>query len=322
MQPESSIEFPAASPAAPPAAPSYLDAGGWGKPALWRYGLGILLTLFLWLGVGTFLTIALIILFQGPDGLQQMANSADPAAALTAGLNPIQSFWLVNAAFPLLALGVFLAVVLFHRRAWWSVITAVPTFRWQRLLFSGAAWFGISLLVSLVEFLIWPETFSLNFDPAVFVPFVIIALIVTPIQTSAEELFFRGYLIQAGGRLSRNRLLLTLVSAVLFALPHMSNPEVANGFWLTMLGYFVIGAGLAWFALLDGSLEIALGLHAANNLFAGIMVTFPSSALNTPALVYTTHMDPLYNLIAVLAALAIFYGLAYRLPRRWNARPF
>jgi membrane protease YdiL (CAAX protease family) len=297
------------------AVPTFIDAAGWGKPALWRYGLGIVLTLFLWLGIGAFLTIFLLILFGGMDSLLTMPTSGDPTAALTAGLTEIQSFWVLNAAFPLLAAGVLLAVALFNRRPWWSVITAGPSFRWGRLLFGAGVWFVLSALASLVEFLVWPSTFSIQFNPAVFVPFAFVALLVTPIQTSAEELFFRGYLIQAGSRISRNRIFLTLLSAVMFALPHMGNPEVANGFWLAMLGYFAIGAGLAWFSLLDGSLELALGVHAANNLFAGIMVTFPTSALSTPALFYTTHMDPLYNLVSLTAVLVIFYGLAFRLRR-------
>jgi membrane protease YdiL (CAAX protease family) len=164
---------------------------------------------------------------------------------------------------------------------------------------------------SLIEFLIWPETFSFNFEPLTFLVFAFIAVILTPLQTTSEELFFRGYLVQAGSILSRNAIFLSLLSGVLFALPHIGNPELAANFYVVLLSYFVLGVFLAWISIKDGTIELAIGVHAANNLFAGLVVTFPLSALQTPAIFYTTHFDPLFNLVVTILLCAVFYLIVF-----------
>ena len=57
-------------------------------------------------------------------------------------------------------------------------------------------------------------------------PFVLAALLLTPLQCAAEELVFRGYVLQGLGRLLRNPLVLVVLSGLLFAIPHLLNPEV------------------------------------------------------------------------------------------------
>jgi membrane protease YdiL (CAAX protease family) len=155
--------------------------------------------------------------------------------------------------------------------------------------------------------LLWPETYSWNFDPRAFVPFAFLTLLLIPIQTSSEELFFRGYLVQAASLISRNSLFLAITSGVLFALPHMANPEVAANFVVVLLTYFVLGAFLAWVSVKDGTIELALGVHAANNLFAALVVTFPESVLPTPAIFFTTHFDPVFSLIVEIVICILFY---------------
>jgi membrane protease YdiL (CAAX protease family) len=53
--------------------------------------------------------------------------------------------------------------------------------------------------------------------------------LLTSIQASAEELLFRGYLLQGTGLVTRRTVLLTVVNGVLFAVLHLSNPEVGRG---------------------------------------------------------------------------------------------
>jgi hypothetical protein len=145
------------------------------------------------------------------------------------------------------------------------------------------------------------------------------AIIITPLQTTAEELFFRGYLVQAGSLISRNWIFLSIWSGVLFALPHFTNPEVAANTGLVLLTFFVLGAFLTWISLKDGTIELAIGVHAANNLMAGLLVTFPESVLPTPAILTTTHFDPLFSLIGTVVFCALFYLLVF--VRRTKAEP-
>jgi hypothetical protein len=63
-------------------------------------------------------------------------------------------------------------------------------------------------------------------------------------------------------------------------MPHLlANPEVEAGFLLVALYYFGFGAFLAWVSLRDGTLELAFGAHAANNLYGAVVLSFEGSAL-------------------------------------------
>jgi len=167
------------------------------------------------------------------------------------------------------------------------------------------------LFGTLLEYLIWPGSYSMNFDARVFIPFALLAILITPIQTTSEELFFRGYLVQGGSLISRNWIFLSIWSGVLFALPHFSNPEVAENIIVVMLTFFVLGAFLAYISLKDGTIELAIGVHAANNLMAGLLVTFPESVLPTPAILTTTHFDPVFSLITELIMCALMYLIVF-----------
>jgi hypothetical protein len=285
--------------------PSYLDNARLGKSSPWRYLAGSLLIIFIWLGLGSLSTVVLIVFFAYLSGksLPEMTSLLLDARQL--GIVPY--FLVLSASFIVLMIGLWLAVVGIHRRPFLSLITWQGRVDWGRAGQGFLTWFLLVGLASLLEYALWPETFSWHFEPRAFIPFAILALILTPIQSSSEELLFRGYLLQAGSLVSRNPFYLSLLSGVLFALPHMLNPEVAAGFWLVLSSYFVLGAFLAWISLQDGTLELALGVHAANNLFAGLVVTFPESVLPTPAVFFTTHFDPLFSLVSLIGVCVLFY---------------
>jgi membrane protease YdiL (CAAX protease family) len=293
---------------------SFLDNARLGKGSVWRYLLGTLLILFIWLIVGGVATVVLILVIAVQQGrsLESIARLAiDPSE-----LGSTAYFLILSASFIIMFLGIWLTVILVHRRSLLSVITAARTVDWRRVGVGFVAWLLLIALGTLAEYLIWPDTYSWNFVPGAFLPFALLAILLTPIQTSSEELFFRGYLVQAGSLLSRNGIFLSIWSGVLFALPHMTNPEVAANFVIVLLTYFVLGAFLAWVSIKDGTLELALGVHVSNNLFAALVVTFPDSVLPTPAIFFTTHFDPYFSLIAQIVVCALFYLVCFTIFRK------
>jgi hypothetical protein len=102
-------------------------------------------------------------------------------------------------------------------------------------------------------------------------------------------------------------LFLAVTSGVLSMLPHLANPGMDSAFLPLALYHFGFGAFLAWVSLRDGTLELAIGAHAANNLFGAVVLGFEGSALNTPALFYTDRFVPAYSLIQFLVSAALFY---------------
>lgn len=293
---------------------SYLDWSSKGKASPWRYLLGTGFILVTWLILGGVITALLIFIIGIARGenLAQITNMAQDSRIL----GPITYFLVLGVSFFLLLVSVLFVVRLIHARPMRSVVTGAPTINWKRCAAGFLLWLGLIAAGSLVEYIYWPNTFSVQFDAGSFLPFLLVALVIIPIQTSSEELFFRGYLVQAGSLISRNPFFLALFSGFLFMLPHLANPEVQVNPILVLLAYFGLGVFLAWISVKDGTIELALGIHAANNLFAGLFVTFPDSVLSTPAIFYTTHFDPLFGLIGQIVVCLVFYLVIFKVLRR------
>jgi membrane protease YdiL (CAAX protease family) len=281
---------------------TYLDLVSKGKNRRLRYLAALLLIFFFWLIIGS-IPLTVVQLFFAVRG-----ESAQPVAgsALLPGVHPLVSYLLLSFSFVAFFIGIWLAVRWIHHRPLITLIDPAGRMDWGRALQGFALWLGLSAAVSLAEALLYPGRYLFTFDPARFLLFLPFVLVLTPVQTSAEELFFRGYLIQAGGLISRNPAFLIFLSGFLFALPHAANPEVASSFVLVMLYYFGFGAFMAWLTLRDNRLELALGVHAANNLFAASIANYVNSPLPTPSIFTSQYIDPVYNLAGWLAAALVF----------------
>lgn len=289
--------------------PSFLDGAKQGNSSGWRYVVGIASILFVWLIIGGIATAVLLIIF----GIIQGISLVDLPQLITdpSLLGYIPYYLVLNIGFLFFYFGIWFTVRLIHGRPLRSVVTGEKSVSWRRMGVGFGIWLGLLVVGTLLEYLVWPDSFTITFNPGVFFPFAILAILITPIQTTCEELFFRGYLVQAGSLINRNWIFLSILSGVLFALPHIANPEVASNFAIVLLTYFVLGAFLAWISLKDGTIELAIGVHAANNLAAGLLVTFPDSVLPTPAILTTTHFEPVFSLIAELIMCTLLYLLVF-----------
>ena len=98
--------------------------------------------------------------------------------------------------------------------------------------------------------------------------FLFIAPLVV-LQSSAEELVFRGYLPQSLHHmlpgLLNQPILIALISSALFAALHWGNPDVMHSPWIAMAEFFVLSLAVSWLSLRLGGLEAAFALHSVNN---------------------------------------------------------
>lgn len=229
-------------------------------------------------------------------------------------MSPMEQYIVANLAIYFLALGAFIAVRYIHYRPFLSLITSKPRLEWKKF-WIGFAVFGLLLIMgTVVDYFISPETYSVSFDASKFWIALPLILIMTPLQTTAEELVFRGYVIQAFGLKIKSGLILSLISGFIFTLPHLANPEVyasnEQGVLSTIcmiLNYFLIGALLALVTIRTNSLEVAMGVHAVNNLICFLLVSFPDTALPTNTVFFTTKFNPASSLISTAIISAIFY---------------
>jgi membrane protease YdiL (CAAX protease family) len=92
---------------------------------------------------------------------------------------------------------------------------------------------------------------------------------------TAEELFFRGLLLQLMGAVLRNAVVLAIVNGLVFSAMHFDpNPGA-------FVARALMGAVWAWAVLRLGGLEFGIGAHAINNLLLIYFVQPISSAVNT-----------------------------------------
>lgn len=105
----------------------------------------------------------------------------------------------------------------------------------------------------------------------------VVILLTTPLQAAGEEYFFRGWVSQWVGSLLRWRTLAIIVpavvSALLFAFAHGAQSP-----WLfaDRLVFGLVASLLVW---RTGGLELAVALHAANNLLAfGLAIAYDGLA--------------------------------------------
>ncbi len=207
--------------------------------------------------------------------------------------------------------GVAIAVVWIHRRSMLSLVTPYAHFDWRRALTGAAVWAAFAVVCSVVEAGLFPGRYRFTFNPEVFFVSAALALLLTPVQTATEELLFRGYVMQSLSLLLKRPWALILISAAIFTLPHAGNPEVAVAPWLVLPQYFIMGALLAAVTLRDGRLELAIGIHTANNLFTGIIANIEPSVISTDA-IFTSEFDPGYALLALAAASIATYAVLFR----------
>ncbi len=193
-------------------------------------------------------------------------------------------------------LGLFFIAKMFkpmHNRSLKEVINGTKSIRWNRFFFAALVWGAIAILVLVVDYSLAPDNFAMNFNLSAFIPLILISIILIPLQTTFEEVLFRGYLTQGVAAWTKSRWIAVIIPALVFALMHTANPEVKEyGFWLAMPQYVLFGLIFGLITILDDGIELAMGAHAANNIFCSVFVTTKASALQTPALFEQLSVNP------------------------------
>lgn len=287
---------------------NYLEVARTGKNEWWRYVISFPAILATWLIAGS-VPVAFLIAYVQMDG----EPATDVTEAGFTGVPLLLNFLVTMSSFIPFILATLLAVRFIHYRSVRTLITGEPRVRWERIFMGAGIWFVIAALIATVESLLYPGRYVLTFQPGELLVFAIFALILIPIQTSAEEVFFRGYLLQWIGLRLKNKWALSVLNGVLFFLPHTANPEMAVDSLLVGLGYFVFGFVFTLATVQDNGMELALGVHAANNLFIALFANYTITALPSPSLFTIQELDPVYGLISLIVGSVIFFIVYFTL---------
>jgi membrane protease YdiL (CAAX protease family) len=225
-----------------------------------------------------------------------------------------ENFVLILMLFPF-AVGIitiWLLVGKIHKRSFSMTVNGMENIRWKHIFTGFIFWFSLMLVFFVICYLADPENYVMQFDGSKFIALLIITLLFIPFQTTFEEFVFRGYLAQGIAAWTKNRWLVICIPGLLFGLLHYQNTEVSeHGFWIAMPQYIIFGLFFGLVAVLDDGIELPLGMHAAQNIFACLFVTNKASSLHTPAIFNQQIVDPALEtvslLIAVLLTMQFFY---------------
>ena len=211
--------------------------------AWWRSLLGVALALGGLLFVTALINQGLVALAWAMTGRSQdIASYARQAYAFELPSGVLAAGLAVAALAPIS----WLLVAVLHRMLprWPSSVR--PRLRWGYLL--------VALGIALVVFLGAQWLFALieprgawALRPGVSA-FLVIILLVTPLQAAAEEVFFRGYLLQAFGSLASGPWLGIGLSALVFAVLHggQSPAMFSDRLVLGLLAGVLVGGPAGW----------------------------------------------------------------------------
>lgn len=255
---------------------AWTDRAAEGRTGMWRYTFGIVTVLLIWM-LATLLayTLGLAGLLVASRLGYTSFDFSDPASTFVRFTQTRTGLVMLLLSLGGMWAGVWAAVRLFQKRSLRSVLSAhgfVGDDFWRAF----AAFAILPFLVQLASLAMDPETVR---NPVPLSEWLVLAVIIfgtLAIQTSGEEVFFRGYLPQLLGHRFRSPLIWGLLPALGFAAMHWrGNGDMAIN--LAMVGAILVFAlVLTWFVVRTGSLAAAMGAHFANNLVALLFVSHDS----------------------------------------------
>jgi membrane protease YdiL (CAAX protease family) len=154
------------------------------------------------------------------------------------------------------------------------VSSVFPRLRWKYLLICFGVSF-VALFATLIVSALLPQQAATSVSGEVneLTPtlrsFLLVVLLLTPLQAAAEEYAFRGYLTQAFGGLVSSPVVAVGAASFLFALAHGAQ-DIPIFF-----DRFAFGVVAGTLVVLTGGLEAGIAMHVLNNWLAfGIALAF------------------------------------------------
>ncbi|MGL5805648.1 MAG: lysostaphin resistance A-like protein [Xenococcaceae cyanobacterium] len=219
-------------------------------------------------------------------------------------------------------LAILFVVKFIHKRDYVTLFTTKAKINYSRFFHGSIVYLLFSLITYLLFFIIkffvrgQIQGLELNFNLIDFLLSLIICLFLIPIQTSFEDLLFRGYFLQLLGLKIKSILNLTIITGLFFALPHLANPEIdaygSIAFWTS---YLPAGLFFAFVVLKDNRMELSLAIHFANNFLATLILGVKVSVFSSKPLLTINDYNPLLYFPIDITIYGLFYLYFFILPK-------
>lgn len=181
---------------------------------------------------------------------------------------------------------------------------------WRGFAVGFSAMLGVQLAMNFIAMAVNPQDFKYTLDAQGWILDWTLALVLVVAAAFLEELLTRAYIAHFVNddmeTRPLNMLYYCLASAVVFAIAHFSNPEVAGpGAFYAMAFYFMMGFVLMLVTLRTRSMGAALGIHIANNLVNAWFFTYDNAAVKTNTLYTQANNEGPMLLVQAAVSLAV-----------------
>lgn len=278
-----------------------------GQNTFWRYVSTFAVSLSFFLIVGSVLAGILFVIYFILKGDLEMSMDE---------INPMFLFIITNLPYFFGLLGIFIGVKFILKRNLKTLITPYEKVDWRKIIKAYVLYFGLLVITFGVSDLIQPELLQISaFNWKNFVYLLILVILLTPIQTTVEELMFRGLVLQAVGKYIKHPLVVASIGGLVFGLIHFGNPEMAKGSVIVGITYIILGLSLSWITVHTNTSELAIGIHAANNMFLTLFISDKGSVFGElPSLfILKQRGTSLFDLIQTIIVFILFYFIAKKM---------
>lgn len=287
----------------------FLEQVDLSKNPFWKYILGsFVIIIFSVIGQ---LPLTYVLIESGP-----LSPGADPMDMLR-NLDKNLQLFLLLIPFAVGLLGFWLVIKKLNERSLLSVTTSRSKIDWSRVFYAFAIWGMFSIVLIVGDYFIAPDSYEWNFNAKSFAILFVIAIALIPIQTSLEEYIFRGYLMQGFAGIFKNRWVPLVMTSIIFGCLHLFNPEVEKLGYGIMVYYIGTGLFLGILTLMDEGIELALGFHAANNLFTALLVTSSWTAFQTESILIDIS-EPSLGIELVLSLVVLYPILLFIMSKKYG----
>ncbi|MBO1514534.1 CPBP family intramembrane glutamic endopeptidase [Metabacillus bambusae] len=232
--------------------------------------------------------------------------------------DPLVDFYLYHIVNILTVIGMWIAARTILKRKLISFITPNERINWSKIFYGFFIALLLFALFALLDYAIFPNDYALNdFDGTRFAWLVVASMLLVPIQTTSEELFFRGFLLQWAGRITKNPIILMIIIGGIFGSLHFSNPEMEHGAFWVAIDYLAMGFIWTYISIKTNSSEYSIGAHAANNMFLCIFLTMEDTVVgDIPSLFVITNVNAMLSALTTVTTGIIFLFIVMRKHRK------
>jgi hypothetical protein len=231
------------------------------------------------------------------------------------------SFLWIAVAIPV----AFLFVPLVHGRPWQTLVMAPEGFDWRGFGASLAATVAVLGAPLVPVLLFWPEHLHVVFDAGRFAWFLLPLLLLVPAQTLAEEIVYRGYVLQSVAAMTDSITARLAIPSVLFAAIHFQNPEVIAGGPWAKIDHVVGAVYMTFLAIRSNGLAHVWGFHLGWNWVAFTLFAPGAPAYEPQPAIFADDspisLDDVWTVLWTMAGCTAHYWLTGYLLRRWRRDP-